>query len=75
MSEKESNFIRLNVTQKPYLSSLDVWALAVGASVGWGSLIVTANTYLMKAGPAGSIIGLIVGALLGWKRYQKFIQK
>ncbi len=48
----------------PYLSERAVWALALGTSVGWGSLVVTTNTYLAQAGPAGSILGLLVGALV-----------
>ena len=36
---------------KPFMSPLTVLAFAVGASVGWGSLIVTSNTYLKQAGP------------------------
>ena len=34
-----------------YLNVRTVWALAVGTSVGWGSLVVTGNTYLRNAGP------------------------
>ena len=48
----------------PYLSPLGAWALALGASVGWGSLVVTCNTYLLHAGPAGSILGLLAGMAL-----------
>lgn len=48
----------------PYLSERAVWALSLGTSVGWGSLVVTTNTYLTQAGPAGSILGLLVGALV-----------
>jgi len=48
----------------PYLSSRAAWALAVGTSVGWGSLVVTGNTYLAQAGPAGSILGLLIGCVL-----------
>ena len=43
------------------LSPAHVWAFAVGTSVGWGSLVVTANTYLAQSGPLGSVLGLIVG--------------
>ena len=49
-----------NVLQ-PYLSPLAVWALSVGSAIGWGSLVVTSNTYLLQAGPAGSVIGLLIG--------------
>lgn len=49
---------------KPYLSVYGAWALALGTSVGWGSMVITGNTYLAQAGPAGSIIGLLIGAAI-----------
>ena len=49
---------------QPYLSPVSAWALAVGTSVGWGSLVVTSNTYLAQAGPVGSILGLLIGMAL-----------
>ena len=49
---------------QPYLSPAAAWALAVGTSVGWGSLVVTSNTYLAQAGPLGSIFGLLIGMAL-----------
>lgn len=53
-----------NDTLQPFLSPAAAWALAVGTSVGWGSLVVTSNTYLAQAGPAGSILGLLIGMAL-----------
>lgn len=49
---------------KPFMSPLTVLAFAVGTSVGWGSLVVTSNTYLKQAGPWGSVLGLIIGAAI-----------
>ncbi len=49
---------------KPYLSPVSVWALSVGAAVGWGSLIVTSTSYLSQAGPMGSVLGILIGAVL-----------
>ena len=49
---------------QPYLSPAAAWALAVGTSVGWGSLVVTSNTYLAQAGPVGSILGLLISMVL-----------
>lgn len=53
-----------------HLSPLAVWAFAMGTSIGWGSLVVTANSYLGQAGPAGSVLGLVVAAaimlVIGW---------
>lgn len=47
-----------------FLSPLAVMAFAVGTSVGWGAFVVTSNTYLKQAGPLGSIIGLLIGAVI-----------
>ena len=32
----------------PHLSPASAWALAVGTSIGWGSLVVTASGYLFQ---------------------------
>ena len=47
-----------------YLSPLGAWSLAVGTSIGWGSLVITANTYLVQAGPRGSVLGMLLGMLV-----------
>ena len=53
-----------------YLSPAGAWAFSIGTSIGWGSLVVTASTYLAQAGPLGSVLGLAAGALvmlvIGW---------
>ncbi len=49
---------------KPYLSMLGVFSLAVGTAVGWGSLVVTNSEYLSQAGPFGSALGMVIGALV-----------
>ena len=46
------------------MSPAAAWAFSVGTSVGWGSLVVTSNTYLVQAGPMGSVLGLLIGALV-----------
>ncbi|MBR3016950.1 MAG: amino acid permease [Clostridia bacterium] len=53
-----------SVKLQPYLSPLAVWALSVGSAIGWGSLVVTSSSYLSKAGPLGSIIGLLIGFVM-----------
>ncbi len=45
----------------PHLTPMQAWGFALGTAVGWGSLVVTANSYLAQAGPWGSAIGLIIG--------------
>ena len=46
------------------LSPLGAWAFSIGTSVGWGSLVVTSNTYLAQAGPWGSVIGTLLGVFV-----------
>ena len=48
---------------KKHMSPLAALAFSIGTSIGWGSLVVTCNTYLAGAGPAGSVLGLIIGAV------------
>ena len=57
MSEEKKHHLQ------PYLSPAGAWAYALGTSIGWGSLIITSTTYLRQAGPLGSALGMIVGAL------------
>ena len=47
-----------------YLSPAGAWAFALGTSIGWGSFVITSNTYLLGAGPAGSVLGMLVGAVV-----------
>ena len=47
-----------------HLSFKGALAYSIGTSVGWGSLVVTCNTYLAQAGPMGSILGLMCGAVV-----------
>ena len=51
---------RLSMRQD--ISPLAAWAYAIGTSIGWGSLVVTSNTYLAQSGILGSILGLSLGA-------------
>ncbi|MBQ3476724.1 MAG: APC family permease, partial [Clostridia bacterium] len=46
------------------LSPFGAWAFSIGTSIGWGSLVVTSNTYLAQAGPLGSTVGMIAGGLI-----------
>ena len=49
---------------RPYLSQRAVWALAVGTSIGWGSLVVMGTNYLTQGGPMDTIFGLLIGMAL-----------
>lgn len=44
-----------------YLSKLDVWAMAFGIMVGWGLFAMPGNTFLPIAGPAGTLIAMLIG--------------
>lgn len=50
-----------NVSGSAYLSPLGVIALSFGYAVGWGSFVMPGAMFLPKAGPAGTIIGLLIG--------------
>lgn len=49
---------------KKNLSSLDVWAIAFGCMVGWGSMVMPGTTFLPVAGPAGTIISMTIGTVI-----------
>lgn len=57
MSENRSQAAGL----KPGFSPLGIWAFSIGTSIGWGSFIVTCNTYLQKSGVLGTVFGLLLG--------------
>lgn len=48
---------------KKDLKKLDIWALALGAIIGWGCFVMPGTTFLPKAGPS-AIIGLLLGGLV-----------
>ena len=47
-----------------YLSPVAVWALSFGCAVGWGSVVMPGTTFLPIAGPLGTMLGLIAGAVV-----------
>ncbi len=47
-----------------YLSPLNVWALSFGCAVGWGAFVMPGTTFLPIAGPAGTVIGMTIGAAI-----------
>jgi len=46
-----------------YLSPLAVIALSFGYAVGWGAFVLPGTMFLPNAGPAGTVIGLLIGTL------------
>ena len=46
------------------MSPIDVWGLALGAIIGWGCFVLPGSAFLPKAGPLGTALGMLTGALL-----------
>ncbi len=56
-----------NMPVKPldrYLSPIDIWGMAFGCMVGWGVFAMPGNTFLPVAGPAGTIIAMLIGMII-----------
>ncbi|MBQ7144499.1 MAG: amino acid permease [Oscillospiraceae bacterium] len=51
-------------TLRRYLSPLAAWALALGCAVGWGSVVMPGTTFLPLAGPLGTALGMVIGAII-----------
>lgn len=49
---------------KKAMRPIDVWGLALGAIIGWGCFVLPGSAFLPKAGPLGTAIGMLLGALL-----------
>ena len=60
------------------LSALAVWALSFGYAVGWGAFVMPGAKFLPDAGPLGTVIGVVLGALamavIGWN-YHKMAER
>ncbi|MCR5419406.1 MAG: amino acid permease [Lachnospiraceae bacterium] len=46
------------------ISYLGAVAISVGSALGWGSFVHSGNSFLLKAGPLGSVLGLLIGAVI-----------
>ena len=46
------------------LTSINVWALALGCIIGWGAFVMPGNTFLGKAGPLGTAIAMGIAAVI-----------
>ena len=46
-----------------YLSPLAVIALSFGYAVGWGAFVLPGTMFLPNAGPAGTIVGFLIGTV------------
>ena len=64
MTEGVPRKVEENSKVKPldrYLSPIDVWALAFGCMVGWGVFAMPGTVFLPVAGPAGTILSMLIG--------------
>jgi len=56
------------------LSPFAVWGLSFGYAVGWGAFVISSAEFLPTAGPLGTLIGIVVGALamavIGWNYHR-----
>ena len=46
------------------LSPTQVTALALGSIVGWGCFVLPGDMFLPQAGPLGTLLGFLAGAIL-----------
>jgi len=53
-----------NPSLKKYLHPIEALALSFGCSVGWGAFVMPATNFLPFSGPIGTLIGVVIGALL-----------
>jgi signal transduction histidine kinase len=47
----------------PYLAPIAVLALSFGYAVGWGAFVMPGTMFLPGAGPAGTVIGILIGSV------------
>ena len=59
---------------KGRFSTFSAWGLSFGFTVGWGAFIMPGMAFLPSAGPLGTLIGIIIGALamaiIGWNYHK-----
>lgn len=53
-----------NVQLEKKLNPLSVWSLAFGCIIGWGAFMMPGTTFLPKAGPLGTAVAMIIGAVI-----------
>ena len=49
---------------KKTMSPAEVWALAVGAIIGWGCFVLPGTRFLPDAGPLGTCLAFLIGGRL-----------
>ena len=61
---KNSNVGVTDAKLEKKLNPLNVWALAFGCIIGWGSFVNPGKKFLPNSGPAGTAIAMVLGALI-----------
>ncbi len=61
---KKPNVSSENLTLKKQLNPMNVWAIAFGCIIGWGSFINPGKKFLPNSGVAGTAIAMILGAIV-----------
>ena len=46
------------------LSFLSAWAISFGCVVGWGAFVMPSQAFLHVAGPLGTVLGILIGAVV-----------
>ena len=46
---------------KKDLRKIDIWALALGAIIGWGCFVLPGTRFLPDAGPLGTCLAFLIG--------------
>ena len=56
------------------LSAFAVWGLSFGYAVGWGAFMMPGAAFLPDAGPLGTVLGVVIGAVamavIGWNYHR-----
>ena len=59
---------------KKNLSAFAAWGLSFGFAVGWGAFVMPGAAFLPDAGPLGTLIGIVAGAVamavIGWNYHR-----
>ena len=58
-----NNGEKKGLSYNAYLSPLAVIALSFGYAVGWGAFVLPGTMFLPNAGPAGTIVGFLIGTV------------
>ena len=52
--------------KKPIYGGISIWAMALGGIVGWGSTGLLGISFIPNAGVLGSIIGIVISAIIAY---------